>query len=279
VRKVSVIEDARRQYHEGARYIGGLGLLSLLDAFRPRAATDPRDKVYGLLGMNDSLDSLKWIEPEYSLSVSQCYQLVVASVIFETSNLRALPNAGAERALPNLPSWVPDFTMPITDWQQEKHRTARRELYVGSKSNGGNIDLYSDSVLGVTGIRVDIIVEIGDIMDGVDERALCGTIREWSRMTRLAALHHRNIPPPPYVGGSGDQLEAFWRTMLADCVYERSEYHDGYRRSNPNDLDSCLSWWASATDFDWTLSGLLFDLRPNGIQYSINTAVAGQRFF
>ncbi|GAW17285.1 hypothetical protein ANO14919_067400 [Xylariales sp. No.14919] len=88
-------------------------LAFVLCNFRSLKCKDPRDKVYGLLGLVRSIDH-PLIRPDYNKSEIQLYKDVAKYVftVEKTSRkLLALPFAGVGhcRRLQELPSWVPDW--------------------------------------------------------------------------------------------------------------------------------------------------------------------------
>jgi len=92
----------------------GEPLLELLLMFRPRLATDARDKLYGLLGLigPEQLNSLN-IEVDYNLSVEQTYVNCAASILSSMGNLDILatdkPTESSFQG--RIPSWVPDWSI------------------------------------------------------------------------------------------------------------------------------------------------------------------------
>jgi hypothetical protein len=85
-------------------------LLFLLNQFSHHDATDPKDKVYGLLGLAQDVLT---ISPDYKKSVRKVY-MDAARKIIETNNdlniLRSCLFSNASTNI-NLPSWVPDWTI------------------------------------------------------------------------------------------------------------------------------------------------------------------------
>ena len=96
--------------------IDEMPLIDLLSASRELDATDPRDKVYGLLGLaKKNQDSV--ILPDYSLSNSAenvCIQVARHCINTQDGAIYMLHCAGIS-AKSNLPSWVPDWTIPEVD--------------------------------------------------------------------------------------------------------------------------------------------------------------------
>jgi hypothetical protein len=85
-----------------------LDLLNLLAASRHALATDPRDKVYGILSM--APDGKRLIaRPNYRLSKKQLFSQLVAGWIMLNRQLDIVCHAGAADAGQDLPSWVPDW--------------------------------------------------------------------------------------------------------------------------------------------------------------------------
>ena len=89
-------------------------LAGLLDAARNFAATDPRDKIYALLGLvNTASESgtkevSPLIVPDYILSFKQVYRSVALKILFESKELDIL--SAVEHESPtfvDFPSWVP----------------------------------------------------------------------------------------------------------------------------------------------------------------------------
>ncbi|KAK8136805.1 Heterokaryon incompatibility protein [Apiospora sp. TS-2023a] len=87
----------------------GTMLRELMWLLRTKGATDPRDKVYGVLGLlpEVSFSEQNLLKPDYSLPASQTFARCTQYLIESESNLMALVGPRARRA--DLPSWVPDF--------------------------------------------------------------------------------------------------------------------------------------------------------------------------
>ncbi|KAF6839148.1 ankyrin and het domain-containing protein [Colletotrichum musicola] len=87
-------------------------LFELLCLSRNNLATDPRDKVYGLLGLTDDAVS-KAIIPDYSPenSVADVFTEVAAAIVEDGGAADLLHHAGVDQQIPGMPSWVPDWTI------------------------------------------------------------------------------------------------------------------------------------------------------------------------
>lgn len=115
-----------RYYILGQRYIGLQGLLRISSQHQ---ASDPRDKVYALLGLTDEADRMGII-PDYndSVSISDIYQSLSMTFLKcppSTNKLFALSFAGLENHVDDeMPSWVARWTPAgAPDFGAFSHRT------------------------------------------------------------------------------------------------------------------------------------------------------------
>jgi len=76
--------------------------------------SDPRDRIYGLLGLktieHDPADGRLLVDPDYSITTVECYRRVASKLLLEWHDLRVLSWAGCSPgSVKNWPSWVPDW--------------------------------------------------------------------------------------------------------------------------------------------------------------------------
>ena len=92
-----------------------LNLEILLYMTRTFSATDPRDKIFALLGMakevKEGQDMATFLQPDYSKSVQQVFTEVTGASLTR-GDLVLLSSVERQdmRQITGLPSWVPDFT-------------------------------------------------------------------------------------------------------------------------------------------------------------------------
>ncbi|KAJ5974359.1 heterokaryon incompatibility protein-domain-containing protein [Penicillium waksmanii] len=83
--------------------------LDILLAASQYDCSDPRDKVFGVLGLVDEA-----IRPDYSLSVEDVYTGIAAYLATYLGDMRILNFAGSSQSNLDIPSWVPDWTQKQT---------------------------------------------------------------------------------------------------------------------------------------------------------------------
>ncbi|RKL36220.1 hypothetical protein BFJ72_g8349 [Fusarium proliferatum] len=98
-----------------------------VDYHRARHATDPRDKVYGLLAISDTTTADDYMEPvvaDYSKPARQVFSIAAAHCLLNTTSWRGLSYIGdrSRYRIPDLPSWVPDYTQAIP-WRLLQRRS------------------------------------------------------------------------------------------------------------------------------------------------------------
>ena len=92
--------------------LGEGSLLEVLRACRRKLAADPRDKVFGILGVLPE-EIRRDFQPDYSLSVKEVYTNVVDNLLSTTERLDVICEAiyfPLHTSSANLPTWVPDWS-------------------------------------------------------------------------------------------------------------------------------------------------------------------------
>ncbi|KLU92829.1 hypothetical protein MAPG_11791 [Magnaporthiopsis poae ATCC 64411] len=95
--------------------------LSLLWRWRFRRSTDPRDKVYGLLGFRDDVKLPSANASDYTIDVCTLFASVTVDLIRSEQNLRALIGwRGTPHNIAGLPSWAVDWTIREAGWDRSR---------------------------------------------------------------------------------------------------------------------------------------------------------------
>jgi hypothetical protein len=134
----------------------------LLHYGRSFLATDPRDKIYGLLGFPALHDALVDLEPDYNMSVEEVYTETAVKIIENTGNLSILsfveappreednlPLPGDDQlGWPNTPSWVArwdECTWFVEPMWKRRNRTKESDVVpiriISADSSSGMLQL------------------------------------------------------------------------------------------------------------------------------------------
>ncbi|KAF5982898.1 heterokaryon incompatibility (het-6OR allele) [Fusarium coicis] len=107
-KQIFEIERLRMEWSDGKETT----LLSLLQEFSSRKATDDRDKVFALLGL---AKDIKTIKPEYSLSTVEVYRSTITDLIKHSGSLTALSGDMKRKNSGGIPSWIPDWSVGMEE--------------------------------------------------------------------------------------------------------------------------------------------------------------------
>ena len=204
-------------------------LSNLLWSLKNAQASNPRDKIYGLLGLARRLDRDR-IKVDYSLSVESLYSCVFRFFLLDDNSLDSFRWMTGEAAVAKrtkatglaLPSWVPDFgpraISPISSFAFVHPGSQNQRLFAASGLDRSRsrwklpIQFDSDGqILLTTGRVVDTIRHLGQVCPSRDDlkfgrHSLKLTISAWRKLARKTGASQY----------SGSLEDAFWRTVLAD---------------------------------------------------------------
>ena len=205
------MEEAR-----SGREINGftMTLLKALSYVRDSGATNPRDKVYGLLGFIE--EGVEAVEVDYAKPVEAVYTDVTKYLIRESKDLVVLSLVqSAHNTVLDLPSWVPDFSQKFYSdllAVPDELQADSRQFHVSDAMTAhARFDKDKPRTLIVKAILLGTVAGLGTILevksDGIDT-SLVRT--EWLAM--LQSLSEE----APYPLTSETNLQAFARTIIAD---------------------------------------------------------------
>ncbi|KAH7123930.1 heterokaryon incompatibility protein-domain-containing protein [Dendryphion nanum] len=219
-------------------------LLRLLRKFRSRKATDPRDKIYGLLGLVQTQYGDTIMDADYNLSVRQVYEKVVPEMIYATGNFSVWTAELARKFREDLPSWVVDWDAPGA--YGTSVRADSIELYDSAPgvAHSENIIFQPGRVL-IIGLRVGVVKKIEDVM-WADSASNCReTLMKWYQFL-------------------GKRLRSqFWRIICADVIAElvsetnvqtENQRSRGLKRTQLEDTAIFSCWASNSMRSPWCLS-------------------------
>jgi len=209
--------DAHRQQAPSPRRSvddSGYAILDVLAESRAFEATDPRDRIFGLLGITKHS-----IFPDYSRPTRDIYAGFARNQIDE-SRLDVLLMAGSGAFRKNeitfdLPSWAPDFQAlaelgSFLPWLPDRFSAATALSTWSAYGVMTTSDLYR---LEIEALVCGEVTEVPNLPGDGSSWLQDGSVADiWERTTTAVLAE-------PYPGGL-PHLQAFFRTLLMDYVYD-----------------------------------------------------------
>ena len=191
-------------------------LWKVLSLSRYGECQDKRDKIYSILGIASryfiNTPISHFIKPDYDILPKDLFTRITIQIIENSSplNLDVLSYVGERPKDPDLidlPSWVPDYTSPVT---AQPFTTLNVKYDAALRSSSGCPELrLSMTKLLCTGAQFQTIEE-------VHELTLCGSRSRHLSFLQLCLSMSRQENGRP-------QIEPFWRTLIANNSLEPNE--------------------------------------------------------
>ncbi|KAF2997712.1 hypothetical protein E8E13_006795 [Curvularia kusanoi] len=229
--------DAVKQSYSHQDFSSTLGYL------RMRQATDPRDKVYGVLALAAS-QYAGLLRADYNAPVEEVYEQLVLALIDRTKWLDIFSHIASNQP-PNLklPSWVPDWTVDMgkeynSDW------TERFKMITKYDACGNWVTAeyqYSPGILRVRGTVVDTITAFG-----INRLGSYKKTHAYRNMLLDEMLEIANPLDTEYYHSYHSQQqtrkEAFWLTMCGGYQDMTRERPEAISKPNVNDFEPFEEW-------------------------------------
>jgi hypothetical protein len=135
-------------------------LEDLLDHSRTSIASDKRDHVYSCLGLAKRSYAIRpYYKPE--LSVEDLFTGVMHSLLLNTDNIGLIERASTANGDHSgaLPSWVPDWSQPITRDDTDYYMRTTDGVHAGGDTETHFEFLENGKVLQTKGVLLDVLVE------------------------------------------------------------------------------------------------------------------------
>ncbi|KAG4432561.1 hypothetical protein IFR05_011949 [Cadophora sp. M221] len=233
-------------------------------------STDPRDKVYGVLGLASDADKIG-LKVDYSISATDLYIDTAIQVLKTCQNFEILSCFLSNPKL-TLPSWVPDWsTSPVA------YCNIAWELFNAHASTPASITINkSEQKLVTKGVLFDELIYVShEIFPSMG--ALPGFATLWPGQPFTWILIHLDIVHHLIKHPYGDSItEAFWRTLITDQTHVPSRadhtYTYNFRSAirvcslsyalsmgippgySDNDMLQLAEYASLGEDFDWDAS-------------------------
>ena len=231
---------------------------------RHRAATDPRDKIYGVLGLVPDWLDTEPIVPDYTKSSYHMFRNTVLKMIRGDNNFDILcevqspwsrhpdlasfiashksPSTVSLQKMidhsrsfgPYLPSWVPDFTAPSPFHQAD--RPAKLLLVNAMSISKVPVEIHDNFILSAKALTIDFVIDMGPILflapgENSDAKGIltetlsaANVFKDWSSMAKTM----KYFMPDSYPLGTGSFEHAFLHTICGGVKWFRHPH--GNRR-------------------------------------------------
>ncbi|KAH7409029.1 heterokaryon incompatibility protein-domain-containing protein [Cadophora sp. MPI-SDFR-AT-0126] len=208
-------------------------LINLLFMFDRSEATDPRDRLFALLGLaSDGSD--EDFRPDYNESVNSVARRFSLGFIEKGHGMQVLHLAGLRDDLPSWPSWVPDWTRTgVVERRVLCARTIWAPVDSTSYKAGGDLApkiriIQEPSLLLVSGSRVDRVSQLG-----MDVSSITSASADIFMMKQFFANADEIInpggSPSMTYGPTGETMdEVYWRTLIANKGMNSAEATEDY---------------------------------------------------
>jgi len=237
---------------------------------RHKAATDPKDKIYALLGLMQGQNDLLLI-PDYTLSIAETFARATSALIKSDGNLNALIGPRLHR--PDMPSWVMDLLPAENAGSVLFFQNILKRIKWCNVFNACGLHklryTLKTGTLELRGIRVD---QVSETAAAWEEGSVAQPFIAWEK---LADCSSKKVYP-----SACTKAEAFWRSMLRDTIRVHQKDSETIRRANDSDDSTyqCFRKWLigdeEAKDQNLTASPGFADIRK-----SFFIATKGQDFF
>ncbi|TVY84888.1 Heterokaryon incompatibility protein 6 OR allele [Lachnellula suecica] len=162
---------------------GGRTLGTLLPYLRQCKSSDPRDKIFGVLGVASNIGKL---DADYSKTVAEVYAQATLAIIHESGSLSILSHMDEGYRSSKLPSWVPDWSIPLQPSREARLQEMEDAKHSASSDLKAKIINTPDPLkLSLQGVLVDEIETIlhGELGDDIHPQTMRILIRNGSKIT------------------------------------------------------------------------------------------------
>lgn len=217
-------------------------LLSALVQGRSSQATDPRDKVYGIMGMTATA-----VRPDYTSPVKEVYAVAVRNILdVDPSNLIDLLYCVDHEQPPvDSPSWVPDWNSPLQTTSLG-YNGRPRGIYQAAGDTKSKWTFYPDDAsLKISGYCVDTINSLSMPAEtDLKDISMKGspTNRFLLECINMITEHCKEYYP------NDNLFTAFWKTIVA------GKDHTGFQKAPTDYADIFALLFDTATGRSPTFS-------------------------
>lgn len=241
------VMESLRRLRFSREYRNSHQFQDLIAIYRHRRCTDPRDKIYGLLGLASGQD-VNLIAPDYSIPTPRVYEQVTIKLIRKSRSLeifsqlypRHLKPTGIEAI--KLPSWVPDWTSQGSDDQaiDLQIRLERTRDYMASCGSFPSIKCIRQGKIGLRAILFGSFAVLSVPQDS-DPYFDDNIFHEWESLARTTTQFDQ-----PYAdSASTTYYDAYWQTLCCSITPSREGLVGKIDRTSDHSIHRSWyeAWW------------------------------------
>jgi hypothetical protein len=178
-------------------------------------STDPRDRVFAVLGFSSDADVLN-IRPDYGKTCATVYTEIAEAILTHSGTLDILYAVTWPRNIKTLASWVPDWSVliPSTFGLRSIGRFAAAGPMSRSRARFRS-DQFHNRLLVLSGYRIDTVEAIMTHQEDHgwdDDFEVDGPISLFTNSLRTFGSRQQTAYPSEEA-----RYDAMWRTPIADC--------------------------------------------------------------
>ena len=200
-------------------------LFPLLQLLHPLRTTDPRDKVYSVLGLASDEDRAS-VPIDYDISPEQLYISVAKYLVLAGDGINLIVSNAQQKTL-KLPSWVPDWST----WQYGHNGTLLSAGYTASGYTKAVMELQGDTQLRVSGSLISKIVRlgtnIGDHYSSSTASDELSTNLHWGQWLQGQLEMVQQLCS--YPDGHSAPVDVLWRTLIGNITFDERAAESDYR--------------------------------------------------
>jgi hypothetical protein len=196
-------------------------LLRLAMVFRSRKSYDPRDKIYGMLGLTES----GLVEVDYGLSTDKVFTNLMMGFIEQTQTLDVLSYGYGVRHLSlDLPSFVPDWTASTSSKEssaiheqsaiQDRTVLSRSNIYNACRGTPQQFVLHAHDTAASKGLIIDTVAALAH------NQGLAGWDDLFGHPLAPEAVDDRKTSP--------QRTAITWQTLCGGAIFVRDQSAEGH---------------------------------------------------
>jgi len=208
----------------------------LLANFRSRLSADPRDKIYGMLGMATGVYQ-NFIKPEYTSSIEQVFESTIIKIIERTGmlNVFSLLCFNGRRKL-DLPSFVVDWTVQIdlADVNHCVNRIASLGYYFAS-DDGAELNSTVPGEIVLRGFIFDTVSKVSHKWNEMNSKEAL------DECCSLAQLDKNS--ETSYSDTDSSRETTLWQTLCGGILFEFEDMDQARHVDAKRDFEKYKKWY------------------------------------